>query len=163
MIKKLLIIFFLGFSTLLCNSRFEGYWMIPSGKTIIKIEKKDEKYIGFVVWLKDFKYPEGDKMYGLEQIDRNNPEPKLRNRKVLGLQVVGDMVLDKDNKNILQGGWVYDSWNGKYYYGEVKLISPNIISLKGSIDKWGILGFSQKCQRVTNIDKYISSGGKRNE
>lgn len=126
---------------------YEGYWMMPNNKVIIEIVEKNGEYVGFVRWLKDMVYPVGDKMEGEEQRDRNNPNIDLRNRKVMGLQVVGGLY--KDEKNQLTGGWVYDSWNGKLYYGSAKIIDTNTIKLKGSLDRWGILGYSMKIKRVS--------------
>lgn len=133
---------------------YEGYWMMPKGKFIIHIEKTESsEYIGHVVWLKDLYYPEGDKMEGLEQYDRNNPNKSIReeNRKVIGLLVVGEL-FEKDGK--LKDGWIYDSWNGKMYHGSAKLLDENTLKLRGSFDRWGILGLSQKAKRVVDLKKY---------
>lgn len=141
-------------SLIFAQDGYTGYWMMPKGKFIINIEKnKDNEYIGHVVWLKDLYYPKGDKMEGVEQYDRNNPDKSLRveSRKVMGLLVVGEL-FEKDNK--LQGGWIYDSWNGKMYHGSAKLLDENTLKLRGSFDRWGILGLSQKAKRVENLEKY---------
>jgi len=84
---------------------------MPIKKAIIEIKRLNTgEYIGHVVWLKHPIYPKGDKMEGITQIDRNNKNPKLRQRRVLGLQVVGDLF---EKNNSLKGGWIYDSWNEK--------------------------------------------------
>lgn len=153
--KKIILGFmFLMTSLIFAQDGYIGYWMMPKGKFIINIEKiKDNEYIGHVVWLKDLYYPKGDKMEGVEQYDRNNPDKSLRveSRKVMGLLVVGEL-FEKDNK--LQGGWIYDSWNGKMYHGSAKLLDENTLKLRGSFDRWGILGLSQKAKRVENPEKY---------
>ncbi|WP_319205009.1 DUF2147 domain-containing protein [uncultured Ilyobacter sp.] len=150
--KKLLI--FIILSVNIMGKSFEGYWLIPSGKTIILITEKNKVFTGHVVWLKDPLYPEGDSMEGEIQVDRKNPDPLLRRRKVMGLKVVGDMQRDPEKSNVLKDGWVYDSWNGKKYYGKAELIEDNILKLRGSLDPWGIVGYSQKCTRVIYPDKY---------
>jgi len=153
--KKIILGFMLLMTSLIfAQDGYIGYWMMPKGKFIINIEKiKDNEYIGHVVWLKDLYYPKGDKMEGVEQYDRNNPDKSLRveSRKVMGLLVVGEL-FEKDNK--LQGGWIYDSWNGKMYHGSAKLLDENTLNLRGSFDRWGILGLSQKAKRVENLEKY---------
>ena len=70
----------------------------------------------------------------------------------MGLQIVGELVEDEDGE--LDNGWVYDSWNGNMYYGSASLKDENTLSLRGSLDKWGILGYSQKAVRVTNPETY---------
>lgn len=154
--KKIILILLVTYS-IFCfaeknSDPYEGYWIMPDNKVVIEIEKKGEEYVGYVRWLEDRVYPTGDKMEGQEQIDRNNPDINLRQRKVMGLQVVGGLHKDKDGD--LVGGWVYDSWNGKLYHGSAKIKDPNTVSLRGAVDKWGILGYSMKIKRA---DKEFAS------
>jgi len=137
------------------NSGFEGLWMMNDEKFMIHITKADDgEYKGYVDWLKYPVYPEGDKEAGVQQYDRNNSKEELRDRKIIGLQNVGELYKNKKGK--LTGGWVYDTWNGNKYYGSAKLIDENTLSLKGSIDKWGILGYAMKAKRVDNPKKYFA-------
>jgi uncharacterized protein (DUF2147 family) len=96
-------------------------------------------------------YGKGDKEEGVEQHDRNNKNSDLKNRKVLGLQVVGELYEKNGN---LKGGYVYDSWNGKMYYGSAKMDNENTLLLRGSFDKKGIFGLTQKAKRVTDPSTY---------
>lgn len=149
LLSSILFIFLFQFS-FSSDDPYIGYWMMPNKKVVIEIEKYENEYIGHVRWLKNLKYPAGDKMEGVEQIDRNNPDINLRNRKVLGLKVVGGLRLDPSN-NKLFGGWIYDSWNGREYYGSAEVIDSNTLKLKGSIDKWGLLSHSMIIKRVKLI------------
>lgn len=125
---------------------FEGYWKTKDGNFILKIEKNSTAiYSGRVVWLKNPNFPEGDRDEGKVQTDRNNPDPSLRNRGVLGLQIVGDLKLDNRK---LRGGWVYDSWHGKKYYGSARVKNEKLLKLRGSLDKFGVLGYTMKAYRV---------------
>lgn len=151
--KKIILLMFLITVMSFANQKgYEGYWIMPDGKFIIKIDKQvSGEYVGKVAWLKMKHYPKGDKEEGIEQHDRNNKNPDLRDRKVLGLQVVGELY-EKDGN--LKGGYVYDSWNGKMYYGSAKLDGDNTLLLRGSFDKKGILGLTQKAKRVTDLGLY---------
>ncbi len=129
---------------------FEGYWKTEDGNFILKIEKDNGNiYSGDVVWLKNPNFPKGDKDEGRVQTDRNNPNPSLRSQNILGLQIVGDLKVDGKGLN---EGWIYDSWHGKKYYGSVKVENRNLLKLRGSIDRFGILGHSMKAYRVQNKD-----------
>lgn len=145
--KYSIILFLVIVSQLFSKDPYVGYWEMPDGKVIIQIEKVNKEYVGYVRWLKDLTYPEGDPMKGIEQIDRKNPNSSLRKRKVMDLQVVGGLKLNKQGTSLVDG-WIYDSWNGKKYYGSAKVIDDNTLSLKGSIDPWGVLGYSMKVKRV---------------
>lgn len=145
--KYFIILFLVIVSQLFSKDPYIGYWEMPDGKVIIQIEKVNKEYVGYVRWLKDLTYPVGDPMEGIEQIDRKNPNSSLRNRKVMDLQVVGGLKLNKQGTSLVDG-WIYDSWNGKKYYGSAKVIDDNTLSLKGSIDPWGVLGYSMKVKRV---------------
>ena len=145
--KYFIILFLIIVSQLFSKDPYTGYWEMPDGKVIIQIEKVNKEYVGYVRWLKDLTYPKGDPMEGIEQVDRKNPNSNLRNRKVINLQVVGGLKLNKQGTS-LEDGWIYDSWNGKKYYGSAKVIDDNMLSLKGSIDPWGVLGYSMKVKRV---------------
>lgn len=153
------IIFFIMSKFLFSMDPFLGYWELANKKVVIEIKKEKDEYVGYVKWLKDKKYPKGDKMEGKEQIDRNNPNKNLRDRKVMNLQVVGEMKLNKE-KNRIEKGWVYDSWNGKYYYGSAKIVDKETILLRGSLDKFGILGYTQKIKRVNLVNKMLINKGK---
>lgn len=154
--KKYLLIGFI-FLIYIVNSYgkdlYLGYWLLPNEKVIIEIKKENLEYIGYVRWLKDRVYPEKDKMAGQEQIDRKNSNKNLRNRKIIELRVVGGLYKGSDNKLI--GGWIYDSWNGKMYYGMASILDEDTLNLKGSFDKWGILGYTMKIKRCKNINEYI--------
>ncbi|MGL4392778.1 MAG: DUF2147 domain-containing protein [Fusobacteriaceae bacterium] len=126
-----------------------GYWMMPNQKVIIQIEKNNEEYVGHVRWLKDFFYPAGDKFEGQEQFDRNNSDKSLRERKVFGLQVVGGLKKDSTkNNNKLYYGWIYDSWNGRKYFDTAEIIDKDFVKLRGSFDRFGILGKTMIIKRV---------------
>lgn len=153
--KKIGLIFLFSMF-LYAEDSFLGYWEFENKKVIVEIVKEEEEYKGYVRWLKESVYLEGDSMEGKEQIDRNNPDILLRNRKVLGLKVVGGLKYDKKQEKLVNG-WIYDSWNGKYYYGEAKLLDKNNIKLRGSVDKYGIIGISQKIKRVDKKDKRIEN------
>lgn len=159
MLKRLLVILMLVLGTVMAygvDSRtdpFEGYWKTKDGNFILKIENNSNIYNGRVVWLKNPIFPKGDRDEGRVQTDRNNPDPNLRDRRVLGLQIVGD--LRTDGKR-LSGGWVYDSWHGKKYYGSAQVKNENLLKLRGSMDRFGILGYTMKAYRVPReeYDRY---------
>lgn len=153
--KKILIFFIIINAVIFGKKDYEGYWINHDGKIILKIEENlDKKYSGHIVWIKDLYYSEEEKNKGIEQYDRNNPDKKLRTkeRKIRGLKIIGDLQ-EEDNK--LKNGWFYDPWKGRYYHLKIrKRKSQNIIILRNSIDKFGVLGFNRTLNRVRYLEKY---------
>ena len=71
--KMILLMFIITVMSFANQTGYEGYWMMPDGKFIIKIDKQSSgEYIGKVAWLKMKYYGKGDKEEGVEQHDRNN-------------------------------------------------------------------------------------------
>ncbi|MGL5125996.1 MAG: DUF2147 domain-containing protein [Fusobacteriaceae bacterium] len=145
--KYFLILFLITASKIFAEDPYIGYFKMLDGNFIIAIEKIDQEYLGYVKWLQFPIYPKGDSMEGMEQVDRKNPDPSLRNRKVMDLQIIGGLKLNKRGTALVDG-WIYDSWSGKKYYGTARVIDENTLILKGSLDRWGILGYSMKVKRV---------------
>lgn len=66
---------------------------------------------------------------GLDQRDVNNPEPKLRTRRLLGMPILTSFVADGD----LWRGRIYDPKSGKSYRSIIRRKGPNVLEVKGCI------------------------------
>jgi len=66
---------------------------------------------------------------GLDQRDINNPDTKLRNRKLLGLPILSDFSEEPD----LWRGRIYDPKSGKSYRSVIRRKGPNVLEVKGCI------------------------------
>lgn len=153
---KIMILFLLVITSIFGEEVFkkgyEGYWMLPDRTGILKIvRQEDGEYTGNLVWLREPIYPKGDPMEGMEKRDRRNPDKSLRDRKSIGLKVVGKLYL-KDGE--LKGGYIYDTLHGWTYHGKAKQIEENLVKLRGSLDRWGIFGITKKAHRILDLKKY---------
>ena len=93
------------------------------------------EYCGKISYLQDPNYPADDKegMAGLPLIDRYNPDPALRKRPLVGLNLMeGFRYL---GRNSWDGGRIYNPENGKYYKATISLADNNRLMLRGY---WGI-------------------------
>lgn len=90
------------------NDKIEGLWYndIKSAKVLIS-KGNNGKFSGKIVWLKE------PLEKGKPKLDTKNSEENLRNRPILGLQILTDFEKDEDNK--YTGGTIYDPKNGKTY------------------------------------------------
>ena len=68
--------------------------------------------------------PEGE-----GQRDVNNPDARLRNRKLLGLPILTGFVADGD----IWRGQIYDPKSGKTYRSVIRRKGPNVLEVKGCI------------------------------
>ncbi len=80
-------------------------------------------------------------MGGKPKTDRYNPNPKLRDRPVLGMILMSDFVYV--GKNLWEEGKVYDPESGKTYKCKMILKSANKLEVRGFI------GFSLFGRTVT--------------
>ena len=110
-----------------------GQWNNQDGKAKIEISHCDGHYCGTISWLREPEYPADDKkgMAGQTKVDRENPNPALRSRRLLGLQIMdgftysGGTTWDK--------GRIYDPESGKTYKSKMTLASPNRLEIRGFV------------------------------
>jgi uncharacterized protein (DUF2147 family) len=110
-----------------------GRWLNQEGLAVIEISRSGEVYEGRIVWLKEGTYPAGDPggMGGRERVDRDNPDPARRTRRLLGLVIMRGFRFDGDRS--WSGGRLYDPQSGKEYRGRMTLASPDTLSLRGYV------------------------------
>ncbi len=66
---------------------------------------------------------------GLDQRDINNPEPKLRSRKLLGMAILSGFVAD----GAVWRGRIYDPKSGKSYRSIIRRKGPGVLEVKGCL------------------------------
>jgi uncharacterized protein (DUF2147 family) len=85
-----------------------GKWLNSTGEGQIQIYKKGNKYFGKLSWIK---YP--NDADGKPKTDTHNPDPSLRSRHELGLELLKDFAYTGDN--VYEDGTIYDPKSGKTY------------------------------------------------
>lgn len=98
--------------------------------SIVEIFQNEGRYFGEVRWVRFQHYPEGDRMAGHAIVDRENPDPALRSRSVLGLRILRDLQFDDDE---WVDGRIYDVRKGKTYSAKVTLESADTLNVRGYI------------------------------
>ena len=108
------------------SNAIEGVWLVESQDAHIKIFKSGNEYVGEIIWMRD----PIDSETGKPQLDKNNHEPALKTRKVMGMRLMKGLTYD-------DGEWVdgsiYDANNGKTYSCKVTSINENTIELTGYV------------------------------
>ena len=109
-----------------------GKWKLDDGTAIVEVYKNGDSYNGKIVWLE-----EPTDADGTPAKDINNPDPALRKRELIGLNMLSG--LKKTGSNEYTGGNIYDPGNGKTYNCSMK-VEGNVLKVRGSLDKRGLLG-----------------------
>jgi len=124
-----------------------GVWEVQEGDGHIEIFRCGEKYCGSIVWLKEPVYPLDDKgrMPGKLLVDRENPKKELRNRPLVGLQMMAGYTFR--GNNLWDEGSIYNTENGKTYSSRILLKSRDRLELRGYIGI-PLLGGSTVWKRV---------------
>ena len=108
---------------------------------MFEVYRQGNVFNGKIVWLKD-PY-EAD---GTPAVDSNNPDKSLRSRKIIGLNMLSGL---KAVKGEYSGGKIYDPGNGKTYNCSMK-VEGNVLKVRGSLDKRGLIGRTMDWFRVTD-------------
>ena len=110
------------------NDAVVGEWLTGDQKGKVQIYECSGKLCGKIVWLNETP-PE----YGNPAKDINNPNENLRNRTLMGMNILEGF--EKKDENFWEGGTIYDPKNGKTYKCNM--------TLEGSTLKVrGYIGFS---------------------
>lgn len=107
---------------------------------------KDNIYNARIINIEPLLYPSGD-MKGQERIDIHNKDEKLRNRKLVGIDFVTNMVYNSKD-DYYENGFVYSPENGKTYYAYMHIDESGNLVLKGSLDRAGFLGIKQTWKKL---------------
>ena len=94
----------LGLSTMNAQDVL-GKWKLEDGTAIVEVYKSGDAFNGKIVWLE--KPTQED---GTPTVDKNNPDPALRKRQLIGLNMLHGL---KSNGKEYTGGKIYDPGNGK--------------------------------------------------
>jgi uncharacterized protein (DUF2147 family) len=110
-----------------------GVWHTTGNKSAVRIFKKDNQYCADVVSLMHPNWPNDDKlgMGGKPKTDRINPDPKLRDHPIVGLQFMSGF--SYSGGKVWAGGKIYDPESGKTYKGKMTLKTNGELELHGYV------------------------------
>lgn len=103
-----------------------GNWLNPSGEDQIQIYKHGLLYFGKLAWVK---HPL-DEETGKPKLDKHNPDPALRSRPDLGLELLKGFTFNSDNT--YTDGTIYDPKSGKTYSCKMQL-DGNRLKIRGYV------------------------------
>jgi uncharacterized protein (DUF2147 family) len=104
----------------------EGVWLSADGTGWIKIELGDDGPIGSIAGS-----PDNSDDRKPSDTDELNPDPKLRDRRLLGLAIMDGFRRAAEGK--WTNGRIYDPNSGKTYKCKLTLVDENTLELRGYI------------------------------
>jgi uncharacterized protein (DUF2147 family) len=114
------------------SSGILGIWTTEKDEAKVEIFPCGEKICGKIIWLKNPLYTDSrEGKVGTPFIDHNNPDPALRSRPVLGLQILAGFTAASGNNWV--NGTCYDPKSGNTYRGKIHLATPDRLELRGYI------------------------------
>ncbi|MDY7092679.1 MAG: DUF2147 domain-containing protein [Acidobacteriota bacterium] len=127
-----------------------GVWRTAEtdkGYSHVKIYRDGDTYSGKIIWLKKPTYgpEEGPELEGKEKTDRQNPDKKLRERPIVGLELLEGFTYDAGDQE-WGGGTIYDPEKGKTYKSYMKLDGDTLM-VRGYIG-FSLLGRTTEWSRV---------------
>lgn len=145
--KKLALLLFLGIYAMATYAqeadKIVGIWWNDEKTTKIEVEKKDGKYIGTIVYMIPEKYENG-----APPKDDENPDESLRDRSVVGIQILNGFIYNAKKKEWKEGS-IYDPKSGKTYDCYAWLEKDNLLKLKGFVAGIRWMGKSSEWYRTT--------------
>ncbi len=115
-----------------------GTWLTEDGRSRIALAPCGEKVCGRIVWLREPNDPDGRPL-----IDRQNADPALRNRPILGLPLFPGLAPEDDH----WAGPVYNAEDGNTYSVTLERTGPGTLKIEGCL-----LGFLCKGETWTKAE-----------
>ena len=104
-----------------------GNWLTEDGKATVRIASCGGALCGTIVKLQEANDPDT----GKPKTDKNNADASLRNRPMIGVQIV--LAMKPSGTANKWSGQVYNAEDGKTYSGSLTLQDANTIRLEGCI------------------------------
>lgn len=102
-----------------------GQWYTENNESLVEIYKNNGKYYGKIIWLKE------PNRNSKPKLDEKNPDDKLKERPIIGLNILKDFVFDGSNE--WNDGKIYDPKSGKTYSCYIKFEGTDKLKIRGYI------------------------------
>ncbi|MBS1531544.1 MAG: DUF2147 domain-containing protein [Bacteroidetes bacterium] len=105
--------------------RICGKWMSAEKNLIVDVYRKGDEFRANIIWFRDDISKPMD-----EWRDSHNPDPALRSRRILGMDILRGLKYDKDD-NSWEDGIVYDAKHGKDWDASVYIDDHGLLRVRG--------------------------------
>lgn len=107
------------------RDRICGKWMSSEENLTVEVYRAGDQFKARIVWFKD------DPSLPMEEWrDKNNPNPALRSRRILGMDVLSALKYDADDR-AWEDGLVYDAKHGKDWNASAYIDDHGLLRVRG--------------------------------
>lgn len=103
-----------------------GTWWAEGGAAKVRVLECDDGLCARVIWLRS---PFDE--HGCALRDRYNPDPELRDREMIGIEIVRGLTPDEDDQASFTGGTIYDPTSGRTYRCDLTISSDGQLQIRG--------------------------------
>ena len=103
-----------------------GKWQTEEKSLTVQVYQVDNEFRAKIIWFND---GDNEKDMG-KWTDKRNPDPALRGRKILGMDVLEKLVYDADS-NSWEDGVIYDAKSGRYWSSSAFIDKNGKLKVKG--------------------------------
>ena len=106
--------------------RLCGKWISAEKNLIVEVYRDNNEFRAKIVW-----YKNDDQSKSMEEwTDKHNPDKSLRNRKILGMNVVDNLVYNARSDS-WEHGTIYDAKTGHYWDASARLTNDGLLKVTG--------------------------------
>ena len=105
-----------------------GTWMSTDNSVKVQVYKMNNQFKAKVIWFNHL-LSESKTPMNLS-LDTNNPSPALRNRKILGMEILDGLQYNPKTQEWINGK-IYDASCGRYWSSCAKLLDNGILKVRG--------------------------------
>lgn len=110
-----------------------GIWNNEEKDARIEIFRCGGRFCGKIVWIDKPLYSDDEdhERSGMPRTDDKNPNPDLKSRTIIGLQIMSGF--EYAGQYSWVGGRIYDPKSGRTYSGKITMVSPDRLELRGYV------------------------------
>lgn len=128
--KNLILILYFCFLNVNAQSKADqvlGNWLATDGSVAVGVYKSNGEYKARILWF-DASKGSGKPMHA--RLDYRNPDPKLRKRKIIGMEILHGLVYNAQH-HVWERGRIYDASSGRFWDSSVHLTGDGLLKVRG--------------------------------
>lgn len=104
-----------------------GKWLSAEKNVMVQVYKNGDKYAAKLIWFDD----SDDKNKPMNtRVDYKNPNPSLRKRKLIGMEVVDNLEYNPATDS-WENGMIYDAKNGRTWSSAANISNEGVLKVTG--------------------------------